>query len=472
MEKHEKKLFLKNVSYSFIANVISTLLGILAVLIFPKFIGVKPYAYYQLYVFYGSYVVISALGLADGVYLEIGGKKYNSLNKPEQTNLFWFMSFVQTALYVLILVFAVSFTSNPDKKMVYILVCVLAIAINPRYYLQLVLQATNRIKESSIVIITERLIAILITAIALLLGCKSYLFLIILDVVGRFISCFISMVYCKDIVFNKPKISKETIKQAKKFISSGFMLLFAGQASALVLFSVRSGIEYHWNIETFGKISLTIALSTMVLRCINAAAVVMFPALRNTDPKKVNSYYLKINTLLMVVIFAALIFYNPAAILLSVWLPKYADAIRYAAILLPMCVYSCKNAILVTTYIKTIRKERILFWTNLIAIAASCVCTLVFVFILNSLELTVLSIFLVTALRCNIAELWLNKTLKISILKDMILEFLMCAIFIICNWFFGWAGTVVYTFCFIIYAALLKRKDITQTIGLVIKKKN
>ena len=44
-----KKSVIKNISYSFSSNVLSLLLGILATLLFPKFLGVAGYGYYQLY---------------------------------------------------------------------------------------------------------------------------------------------------------------------------------------------------------------------------------------------------------------------------------------------------------------------------------------------------------------------------------------------------------------------------------------
>jgi len=51
-----EKSIIGNLSAAFIANII-TLVGNLSIsLLLPKFIGVTQYSYYQLYVFYASYV--------------------------------------------------------------------------------------------------------------------------------------------------------------------------------------------------------------------------------------------------------------------------------------------------------------------------------------------------------------------------------------------------------------------------------
>ena len=51
-----KKIF-ENLSYSVGANVLNTLISLILVFIVPKALGVREYAYWQLYTFYTSYIV-------------------------------------------------------------------------------------------------------------------------------------------------------------------------------------------------------------------------------------------------------------------------------------------------------------------------------------------------------------------------------------------------------------------------------
>lgn len=454
------KMFFKNVSYSLFSNISNMLLGIVAVLVFPKFIGVDGYGYYQLFIFYSSIMIITAFGWGEGYYLQIGGKKYTELDKNQESAHFWMMTIAQTIVYVLILVFILLSASESDKRLVYILSCVWAFGSNPRYFLKLVLQATNSIRKYAVVTITERLISIVLTFTLICFGYRNYVMLLVLEVIGRYISLAFAVYFCRDAVFVKPTFSIERIKEVRGYIISGFMVLFASLSSTLIIGVVRLGIENYWSITEFSKVSLTISISNLALQCINAIAVVMFPTLRRMQEDRQRKIYPAINTLLMLLIFAMLIFYNPAAKILSLWLPKYSDSIKYAAILLPMCVYECKNAVLVVTYIKARRCEKILLWSNLIALIASCLCTGVFIYGMHSIELAMLSIFVVLMLRCNISEHWLNKTLQVTLWKDTILEMMMCVAFIISNWYMGIYGFGVYIVCYLTYLFIFKRVDL------------
>ena len=118
-----------------------------------------------------------------------------------------------------------------------------------------------------------------------------------------------------------------------------------------------------------------------------------------------------------------------------VWLPKYADSIKYAAILLPVCAYECKNAMLVTTYLKTLRKEKVLLMSNFVAIAVSLVGTWITVYVMDNLEAAVVVILGTLILRCVIGELSIGKELNIALIG---------AALIICNWWLGIAGFAIY----------------------------
>lgn len=75
------KALLLNVSYSLLSNLISTFLGILAVLILPKFLPTEQYGYYQLYLLYVGLTTMLALGVPEGIYLTLGGKEDCGITK-------------------------------------------------------------------------------------------------------------------------------------------------------------------------------------------------------------------------------------------------------------------------------------------------------------------------------------------------------------------------------------------------------
>lgn len=444
--------FIRNISYSFIANILSMFAGIVSILVFPKFIGIDSFGYYQLYLFYIGYVTLTSLGWSDGNYLHIGGKTYNSLNKNEQSTQFWMLAGVEVVLYML---FSIKLygTISTDKGYVLLLTCACAVFMNMRYYLTLVLQATNRIKEYSQLIIIERIIPLILSLAIILGGYRGYSFLIWIDVFGRFLSIALGLWYCKDLIFVLPKPTFKICSLSVKNMFAGSMVLLATLSSSLIIGAVRFGIEKHWDIITFSKVSLTISISNMATRAINAIGIVMFPTLRRTDPESLPTLYSLMNTGLMALIFAALIFYYPCAEMLKLWLPQYADSVRYAAILLPVCAYECKNVMLVSTYLKTMRMEKVLLLINIIAIAFSVIFTGLSVYLLNSVELAVFSMLIALMVRCIAGELLLGYRMQVK-MTHILPESSLVVAFVITNWYLGAIGVPLYIACYFIYIVL------------------
>ena len=71
--------FIKNMSYSISSNLVSLIISTIVILIIPKIIGVEEYGYWQLYLFYTSYIGFLHFGWNDGIYLRYGGKEYKKL---------------------------------------------------------------------------------------------------------------------------------------------------------------------------------------------------------------------------------------------------------------------------------------------------------------------------------------------------------------------------------------------------------
>lgn len=242
--------------------------------------------------------------------------------------------------------------------------------------------------------------------------------------------------------------------------------MLASLSNMLIIGVVRFGIENYWDISTFGKVSLTLSILNMVMTAINAVAVIMYPMLRRTDRNTLPKIYNILRVLLMSLIFGGSIFYYPAHRILSLCLPQYAETLRYAAILLPMCAYESKTSMLVITYYQTLRLENQLMKCNMAAFTLSVVLTLVSTIILNSVTAAILSILIVLIFRSIISELLLAKHIAIDVKKDIIIELIMTIAFIICNWFFGLWGMLIYAVCFLMYL-FIKRKDILESVNMI-----
>ena len=457
---------LENITYTFTANILTMLISIIMTLILPKFLGVTDYSYYQLYIFFISYVGFFHFGWIDGIYLKIGGMEYNDLEKSNYVTQFWMLNLLEIIIAAIISIFALFTIKNIDKSFVLISTSVCGVITILRTYLLFILQSTNRIKEYAKYTRVDRFIYFALVIVFLFLGFKNYKIILYIDIFSKLVALVLCANKMKDIVFGKLNISKNTLLEIFENIGIGIKLMLANIASTLIIGVVRFGIQKNWDIETFGKISLTLNISNLLMTFINAVAVIMFPLLRREEESNLPKIYVILRNTLMIFLYMMLIFYYPIKLILSTWLPQYADSLRYMALLFPICIYESKMSMLINTYLKSFRKEKSMLIINTISLILSLILTILSVFILNNLTWAILSIVFLLGFRCVIGELVLTKIMNILIYKDIILETVLTAIFIISSWFINnMFCSIIYT-CFYLIYVFIKRKDIKRTILL------
>ena len=460
------KNILENITYTFTANILTMLISVIMTLILPKFLGVTDYSYYQLYIFFVSYVGFFHFGWIDGIYLKIGGMEYNDLEKSNYVTQFWMLNVLEIIIAAIISIFALFIIKNIDKSFVLISTSVCGVITILRTYLLFILQSTNRIKEYAKYTRVDRFIYFALVIVFLFLGFNNYKIILYIDIFSKLVALILCVNKMKDIVFGKLNISKNILFEIFENISIGIKLMLANIASTLIIGVIRFGIQRNWYIETFGKISLTLNISNLLMTFINAVAVIMFPLLRREEESKLPKIYVILRNTLMIFLYMMLIFYYPIKLILSTWLPQYADSLRYMALLFPICIYESKMSMLINTYLKSFRKEKSMLIINTISLILSLILTISSVFILNNLTLAILSIVFLLGFRCVIGELVLTKIMNILIYKDIILETVLTAIFIISSWFINnMFCSIIYT-CFYLIYVFIKRKDIKRTILL------
>ena len=144
---------------------------------------------------------------------------------------------------------------------------------------------------------------------------------------------------------------------------------------------------------------------------------------------------------------------------------------RYMAILFPMCIFESKMSMLIETYLKALRKERWLLLVNVVTVSVSLLVTISTVFLLQNLNLAILSIVMILAFRCVVAELLLSKVLDVTVIKDIVLELLLTTIFVAFNWFGGGTiGLLAYLLSYLVYL-FLKRNELRAIWDRVFLKK-
>lgn len=468
------KNIVKNFSYSFSANIVSLLISVLTIAIIPKLVGVTEYGYWQLYTFYLSYIVFFRFGHADGIYLKYGGMEYKNLDRKVFATQFWLLVGAEIIISLMILIYGLLFIENTDRLFIIVLISLNVILVIPKTLLQIVLQATNRITDYASSIMIERVLygVLLISSVAL--GVRDYRILIILDLIAKIVSLVFTVGYCKQIIFSKLVGLKIGVVEAWDNMKIGMNLMFSNIASLSIIGVIRLGIERKWDIATFGKISLTLSISNMLMLFINAIGVVFYPILKNTSFDKLPQIYIKMRNILILSFFGMLIFYYPASTVFELWLPNYAESLKYMALLFPICIFESKMSMLIVPYYNSLRKEKLMLRINLVTLVLSLLTTFIVIFILHNLTFAVISITILLALRCEISEILLSKILNINLLTDIFMELVMTGVFVTCAWFAStYIGILIYCFAYIVLL-YFKRLDISEFImlfGYIVKRK-
>ena len=161
----------------------------------------------------------------------------------------------------------------------------------------------------------------------LLFGVRKYELMIAADLIGKFISLLYAIYYCKDIVFHEISLFYFSFKETLENINVGIKLMFSNISSMLIIGVVRFGIERAWGVITFGKISLALSISNLMMLFINSVGVILFPILRRTEERKLPNIYLTMRDFLMVTLLGFLLIYFPLKVILSIWLPEYLESL-------------------------------------------------------------------------------------------------------------------------------------------------
>jgi O-antigen/teichoic acid export membrane protein len=445
-------LFIKNFSYAFSSNMISFLINAFILLTIPKVIGVTEYGYFQYYTLLTTYLFVLHFGWIDGIYLRYGGLTYNELDSHIFSQQFWgffIFCFAQITLYLTLLN---NISLEYNKYFIFLYVILSIIFVLPKTFISIVLQATNRMKEYSVLLIIERIFYAIILVVMLICGVTSFKILLLADLAGKLFSLIYGIKCCYNIVFTYPIYRNNSFVVIKDNISAGIFLVLSNLCSMFTTGIMQFFIENRWNIETFSKISLTFNISRMIMLIINSISVVMFPLIKNVRQEELENLYVRIRKATMIILMSILIFYYPLRSILTIWLPQFSDSFRYVALLLPMCIFESKSVMLVNTYLKVLRKENVLFTVNLIIVIMSVLFSFIMVYIISSLELAILSITILLMIKSIFLEYFITKFMPVKITKEIIIEFLIVSIFMICSWFISpWASFMIYLIVYSIY---------------------
>lgn len=430
-----KKVLKTNMLFAFTSQGVSFLISILMSLIVPKFLDVVAYGYWQLFIFYVTYIGFFHFGLNDGLYLKLGGVEYGNMDHEEIGSQLKVSVFFQILLGVVIVAVAAMLTTDLDRLYVIIAFAVYMVLGNAASFVGFIFQAANQTKIYSLADIIMKISFIGMLAALLLSHVYDFRFFIVCYIAGMALSVAF-YAYCgRSLIFSRFRGLAATAKLIWTNIGVGIKLLFANLAGMLILGIGRLVIDGIWGIEHFGQISFSLSLTNFFLLFMFQVSVVLFPALRQTDEACQKRYFGEIDDFLSILLPVILLCYIPAKELLILWLPQYAQSLDYLAILLPLCLFDGKMQLLCSTYFKVLRKEKMLLYVNLAACLFSLILCCIGGFVLSSVDAIVVFMLLAVALRYVLSEIYLAKVFRRPCIKKLLAELLLISVFVVVSWF-------------------------------------
>jgi O-antigen/teichoic acid export membrane protein len=446
-------------AYAFFAQGLSLVLNIIIALIIPKILGVYGYGYWQLFAFYLTYVLFLQFGLSDGIYLRLGGKNYDDLDYPLMGTQFWIALFFQSCVAIIIYNIFAYMNLDSNRLDVLFYLAFYMVITNATNYLGYIFQSADHTKWFSISIIIDKVSCIV--CMIILVGTKvtSFQWYILLQVISK----GLAMTYCifkgKKIVFSKLINIKRALIEILANIKTGINLMFSSIASMFILGSGRYIIDMAWGIEYFSKFSLALSLTNFILQFTAQIGVVLYPTLCKMDKGEVKKVYEKGREPLGILISSFFLIYVPFASFLHVWLPQYADSIRYMILMFPILIANSKMHIFGSLFMKVFRIEKKLLYINIVSCVSSIILCLIGAYIFRNIMLIILFLVVVIYLRSIITEFIVSKVMNSSIGFCLTGELLLAIIFVLVTWNFNLVRAFIsYGICYVVYIIINQKK--------------
>lgn len=441
------------------------MISVVMITLVPKFVSLEDYGLWQLFLFYYSYLGFFHLGWLDGIYLRYAGVEFDQLDKKLFAGQIYGILVLQLIFMICIGCWLIFYSDNGEYFVAGLCSLALLVFVHFNASVNFIMQITNRIKDYARIVLIERIIFLMFVCSAITFGFREYKYLYFSHVVAMLSVTIYSVYACRELLRFDFYSIKSIAREACVNLSVGIKLMLANIASMLLIGIVRYGISIGWDVATFGKVSLTLSISNFLLMFVSAISVAIFPVIKRLKQEQLAKWYLKIRNNMMVLMTGVLLSYYPIRLIVTWWLPKYADSLIYMAYLFPICLYETKMQLLVNTYFKSLRLEKTMLKVNVVSVFLSIFFTYVNVEVLHRLDLAVISITILYAVRCIISELVIEKVLGVKLGWDILVELLMIVVFVGSGILFNdWRALGMYALAYIVFC-FWKRSVIIEGIG-------
>ena len=458
----------RNTATAFFAQGIAMALSIVQTLLIPRLLGVEQYGYWQLFIFYASYVGFFHLGLNDGVYLIKGGQDRATINKRSVNSQFLISVSFQFLIAVLICVIAITGGFNDGREFVLVCTGVFLVIQNAASFLSFLLQAMNETRRSSYSTIVERLSFLVPLTVLLMTRTNSFRPYVISYIFSSVVQLCFCLWLCRDFIFSGLDDLPMALRESALSVRIGIKLMLANIASQLILGIARAAIDAAWGITTFGRLSFALSMVNFFLAFVSQASMVLFPALRQSKLSEIRRFYQYARDVMGLFFPIIYLLYFPMVWLLGLWLPEYSDSLVFFAFLLPICIFDSKMNITCTTFFKVRRQEGLLLLINVVTSVASAIGTCIGIYVVGSIYFVICVVVICIVGRSLWSERYIGRSLEVPTNKISLGELVATLVFVVVALNLPLSVACV-SYCFAYTVFLLFFRDEIRMIGVKVR---
>jgi O-antigen/teichoic acid export membrane protein len=434
---------------------------------------VSSYGYWQMYVFYTSYIGLFCLGYNDGVYLRYGGYNYEDIPDEILRPANW-LYLTQLGIFSIITLIVVNIIFK-NKNEIFVMTFVsLNIIIMGIYGLIIyILQVTNQFKKYSIFSVIDKVFVLLIVILMFLCTNDNYKIIVITDFIVKTAVVSVLIFKTKMMWIGKSnKRQKEIFLEYKNNISAGIVLMFASLMSMLMTGGGRLIVQTRGNIDEFGIYSFGISVTGLILTAVTAFSLVLYPTIKRFPKENYQILFTKTNVFIRSFGVISFLLYFPVFYFVSIFYTKYIDVLKYLNLLFCIVYLQGKIGMLNNTFYKVLREEKAMLYANISCIVLFFTVTIISFYFIPEIRIIALCTFIVLLVRCFASEVYLRR--KVALLPDKrtSLEIMYICIFAICT---GFLDTFTSLIIIILLSFLyfgIEHNNIYQSVLALLKRKS
>lgn len=469
MAELELKKILKNILFVLGAQLLVLIISMTRSLILPAFFSVESYGYWQIYLFYSTYVGIFAFGFSDGIYLRYGDKDYTELPFAKLRASIRIFSLMLLVTTILIIFFTYFFSVNDDLRFALLFSGFNIFVLGLTGIFTYVLQITNQIKKYSFFSVADKVLVLVTVLLMFFVDNNNFKLIIVIDFIAKSL-VVVAMIYlCKELWIGRNVSFSMAFKEFKNNIGAGVKLLIANLLGMLIVGMGRFLIQVFGEIEDFATYSFGITITGLVLTAITAFSLVLYPSIKRLDKNNYDKYFKNITSFINAFNFSALLLYFPAYLCVIYFYSKYADMLPYLNLLFVVAILQGKMSILNNTFYKVLRKEKEMLIANLSSVLFFAILAPIVFYFTKSIWSIAFTTFATMMIRCYASEIYLKKLLHIQLDYKFVIEIIFIIVFIVATTLMNLKhGTFLYLIFLTIWISLniSEWKKIVQTLKI------